>query len=180
MKILPADVILTTSKKGWLSQAILSILNFFQRDEVRFQHVMMAVDDYICIEAQNKITFNYTRERMRDFKRYKIIRNRNLTDEDREKIVHRARSMRGHDYGYIRLFLQLLDQVFRTNWFTKRIKDSNYQICSSLIAWAYYVETGIKFNGQKWMAVEPDDIDDESLKNEKDWYTVIEWEKHEV
>jgi len=134
MKMLPADIIITTDKKSWLSKAILAVLNFFQEDEVKYQHVMMAVDDEICIEALNKITFNYTRERMRDFKRYKIIRHKSLTDDQRRAIVGRARTLSGLDYGYIRLALQLFDQAFQTNYFTRRIKDPNYQICSSLVA----------------------------------------------
>jgi hypothetical protein len=177
MKLEPADIIITATDRSWLSLSILAVLNFFQKDDVRYQHVMMCVDNDICIEALNKITFNYTRERFKDFKRYKIIRHKYLTAEQREAIVKRAKSLRGQDYGYIRLGLQLLDQVFQTNWFTKRIKDPTYQICSSLVAWSYDVETGIRFNGINWSAVEPDDIDDESLSNEADWYTVIEWER---
>lgn len=177
MNLLPADIIITTDKKSFLSAAILAVLNFFQADEVKYQHVMMAIDDEICIEALNKITFNYTRERMRDFKRYKIIRHRNLTDDQRQAIVDRAKTLSGLDYGYIRLALQLFDQIFHTNYFTRRIKDPNYQICSSLVAWCYGVETGIRFGGLSWAAVEPDDIDDESLRNLSDWQTVIEWER---
>jgi len=180
MKIKPADIILTADKKSWFSKAILVVLNFFQKDEVKYQHVMMAVDDELCIEALNKITVNISRERMRDFRRFKIIRNRNLTDQQRMDIVARALDMKGFRYGYIRLFLQLLDQTFQTDYFTKRIKDPDYQICSSLVAWCYGVEAGIKFNGVNWAATEPDDFDDESLKNTEDWYTVVEWEKYDV
>lgn len=176
MKIEPADIIITTDKKSLLSKTILAVLNFFQEDEVKYQHVMMAVDDELCIEALNKITVNISRERVRDFKRFKIIRRRDLTDQQRRDIVARALDMRGFRYGYIRLFLQMLDQTFQTDYFTKRIKDPDYQICSSLVAWCYDVEAGIRFNGISWAAVEPDDIDDESIKNEKDWYTVLEWE----
>ena len=180
MKLEPADIIITTDKKSLLSAAILSVLNFFQKDEVKYQHVMMAIDDELCIEALNKITINISRDRMRDFKRFKIIRNRNLTDDQRMDIVARAGKMTGMRYGYGRLFLQFLDQAFNTNYFTKRIKNPDYQICSSLVAWCYAVETGIRFNGVNWSAVEPDDIDDESIKNIEDWYTVLEWEIYDV
>ena len=176
MKLLPADIIISCDKNSLLSKAILGVLNFFQKDEVRYQHTLMMVTDEICIEALNKVTFNYIRERFTDFKRYKIIRHKNITDEQRLDIVLRAKSLRGLDYGYVRLGLQLFDQIFSTNWFTRRIKDPNYQICSSLVAWCYDVETGIRFNNINWSAVEPDDIDDESLKRYTDFETILEWE----
>lgn len=177
MILKPADIIITTDKGSLLSAAILSVLNFFQKDEVKYQHTILMVNDKLCIEALNKITFNYIETRMKDFKRYKVIRHNGLTDEQRLCIVDRAKSLRGLDYGYVRLGLQLFDQIFHTNWFTKRIKDPNYQICSSLVAWCYDVETGVRFNNINWAAVEPDDIDDESLKSYTDFETILEWEK---
>ncbi len=177
MKLLPADIIITTDKKSWFSKAILAVLNFFQKDEVKYQHVMMAVNDEICIEALNKITFNISRDRMKDFKRFKIIRHKDITDEQRQDIVNRAKTLIGLDYGYIRLALQLFDQAFQTNYFTRRIKDPTYQICSSLVAWSYDVETGIRFGGINWAAVEPDDIDDESLRHNSSFKTILEWER---
>ena len=176
MNIKPADIIITTDKNSLFSKAILAVLNFFQKDEVRYQHAMLAVNEEVCIEALNKITFSYTRDRMKDFKRFKIIRHRNLTDDQRKAIVQRAITLHGRSYGYIRLFLQLLDQTFHTNYFTRRIKNPTYQICSSLVAWCYDVETGIRFNGLSWAAVEPDDIDDESLRSNTDFETILEWE----
>ena len=177
MNLKPADIIITTDKKSWLSSSILAVLNFFQKDEVVYQHVMLVVDDEICIEAVNKITFSYIRDRLKDFKRFKIIRHTELTDEQRLAIVERAKTLLGQQYGYIRLFLQLLDQIFHTNLFNKKIKNPDYQICSSLVAWSYNVETDIKFNGVNWSAVEPDDIDDESLRDLTKFETVLEWEK---
>lgn len=177
MNLKPADIIITTDRKSWFSKAILAVLNFFQKDEVKYQHAMLVVNDEVCIEALNKITFSSLEERMKNFKRFKIIRHIELTDAQRNAIIARAATLKGQDYGYIRLFLQLVDQAFQTNYFTKRIKDPRYQICSSLVAWCYDVETGIRFNGINWSAVEPDDIDDESLKTYTDFETILEWER---
>jgi len=177
MILKPADIIITADKRSLFSKVILVTLNFFQKDQVRYQHVMMAVDNEICIEALNKITFNISRERMKDFRRYKVIRHRDITDEQREAIVNRAKTLSGLDYGYIRLVLQLFDQFFQTNYFTKRIKDPNYQICSSLVAWSYYKETGIKFNRFNWAACDPDDFEDHIEKNPNTWEVILEWEK---
>ena len=176
MKIQPADIIITADKKSWFSKAILCVLNFFQKDEVKYQHVMMAITDEVCVEALNKITTNFTRERFKDFKRFKIIRCESLSMQQKHDIVLTARGMIGYRYGYIRLALQLFDQIFNTNWFTKRIKDPDYQICSSFIAFCYDKEAGIRFNGLSWAAVEPDDIDDESLRSDTQFKTIYEWE----
>ena len=177
IRLQPADIVITCDKNSLFSKAILAVLNFFQEDEVRYQHTLMMVTDNVCIEALNKITFNYIEDRLKDFKRFKVIRHTGITDEQRLAIVERARSLKGLDYGYIRIGLQLLDQAFNTNWFTRRIKDPNYQICSSLVAWAYDVETGIRFNHVNWASCEPDDIDDESLRSVTNFETILEWEK---
>jgi hypothetical protein len=176
MKFLPGDIILTYQKNNFISNLMLGILRLFQKDKVKYQHAIICLDNEVCIEALHKITFNIIRDRLKIFSRYKVIRNKNLTEEERKSIANEARKLNGLGYGYMRLFLQLLDQIFNTNWFTKRIKDPDYQICSSLVAWCYAVITGIKFNGINWTAVEPDDIDDEAIKNPDDWDVILEWE----
>jgi len=178
MKLMPADIILTMDKKSWFSQAILSVLNFFQKDEVKYQHIMMMVDSEAVIEANVKVEYNFFRERASDFKGYKIIRHRHLNDDQRKEIVDKAKSKAGKNYSYLRLVFQFFDQALHTDWFTKRIKDPDQQICSSLIAWAYHEVLDCEFNGVSWAAVEPDDIDDESLKDEYLWNTIIEWERN--
>lgn len=177
MILKPADIIITTDKKSMFSKAILSVLRFLQKDDVYYQHVMMATDKDLCIEANWKVETSFFRERVFDFKKYKVIRHRYLTEEQRKKIVERAKTMIGKRYSVLRITLQLFDNLFNTNYFTKRIKDPDQQICSSLVAWCYDVETGVRFNGINWSAVEPDDIDDESLKPNSDFKTVVEWER---
>lgn len=176
MKLKPADIIITKDKDSLFSKAILTVLRFFQKDKVKYQHVMMAVDDESCIEALWEVELNITRDRFGDFERYKIIRHKNLTDEQRENIVRRAKTLLGLKYSVLRICLQLLDQVFNTNWFTKRVKNPDQQICSSLVAWCYAVETGIKINSLNWAAVEPDDIDDETQRHNTDFDIIFEWE----
>lgn len=177
MILKPADIIITMDKKSLFSRAILSVLRFFQEDDVDYQHSMMAISEEVCIEANWKVELNYFKDRVGDFRRYKVIRHNNLTDEQRELIVKRAKVLLGTRYSVLRILLQLLDNAFNTNYFTRRIKDPEQQICSSLIAWCYGVETGIKFNGVNWSSCEPDDIDDESLKPGTNFKTIVEWER---
>lgn len=176
MEFLPADIIITTDRKSRLSSAILSVLRFFQKDPVEYQHSMLVIDNSRCIEANIKVEINKLEDRFKDLKKYKVIRHLDLTEQTRQEIVGRAKIMLGKKYGFSRMFLQLLDQIFHTNYFTRRTKDEDNQICSSLIAWAYYSLAGIRFNGVDWCSVEPDDIDDESLKSESRFETVFEWE----
>ena len=73
MKLKPADIIITKDKDSLFSKARLSVLRFFQKDKVKYQHVMMAVDDITCIEANWEVELNITRDRFADFERYKIL-----------------------------------------------------------------------------------------------------------
>jgi len=91
-------------------------------------------------------------------------------------MINSAEGLLGNPYSIIRIILQLLDQMFNTNYFTKRIKDPEQQVCSSLVAWCYDAVLGVRFNGVNWASCEPDDIDDESLKDDTEFETILEWE----
>jgi hypothetical protein len=177
MKLEPADIIITKDKKSWFSMAILKVLRWSQDDKVKYQHAMLVVDDNTCIEALWKIKYNNTRERFKDFERYKIIRCGLLTEDLKQAVVKKAKTLEGFSYSYKRLILQLLDQLFHTDWFTGGLKSEDEQICSSLVAWAYQKTTGQKFNKIDWKSCEPDDIDDASINNPTVWTTILEWEK---
>ena len=176
MKLAPADIIITTDRKSWFSKTILAVLNFFQKDLVRYQHAILVINDEECIEALWKIKRNNIRDRLKDFKRYKIIRCKYIKEPTRRNIVKTACKLEGLHYGAGRIFLQLLDQVFHTNFFTGLLKAKKHQICSTVVSWAYYTRAGIKFNNVDWKSCEPDDIDDESSENPEIWATILEWE----
>jgi len=167
MKTKPADIVLTQGK-NLFSRVILWVLRFFQADHVNFNHVLMVCDDIIGIEATNGVTYVDIANKLENSRIYKIIRRVDLTDEQRIKIVNKAKKCLGQKYGFNRIFLQLLDQIFHTNWFTRRTKYKRH-ICSGLVAWAYYAAYKIKFNDVNWCSCEPDDIDDESLNNPDLW-----------
>lgn len=170
MDFKPADIILTRGR-GPLSKAILYVLRLFQDDPVNFNHVLMVCEGNLGIEADKKIQYVDLNKTFQKAAGYKIIRRIDLTDKQREKIVKKAELCLGQKYGYRRLFRQLLDQLFHTNWFTKNLKSKKY-ICSGLIAWAFYVVCKIKFNGISWRSVEPDDIEDE-VENESGSWKII-------
>ena len=174
MKLDPGDIILTKDKDSLFSRAILKVLRCLQKDKVRYQHAMLVVDNDTCIEALRKIEYTNPRERFKDFERYKIIRCSLLPVDRKQAVINRAKTLRNFNYSWKRLFAQFLDQLFNTDRFTGGIKSEEEQICSSLVAWAYQKETGLKFNGVGWRSCEPDDIDDASIKNPTVWVTVHE------
>jgi len=167
----PADIMLvyTGSSYGAL---VLMTLNLLQKDEVKFSHVILILDDKKGIEALSSVKYTDLEERIKGVKSYKIIRNNKLTDAQRVAITKKAEKLFGFRYGVFRIVLQLLDQLFKTNYFTKLVKDRKNQICSTLVSWAYHVVAGVEFNGVPWQSVEPDDIDDESIRNTEDWDVV--------
>lgn len=168
----PADIILTYSGTR-LARAILYVLNFFQKDPVKFSHVLMVCNENLGIEADKKIRLIDLEKVFEKAKTYKVIRKIDLTDTQRGKIVKKAKLCLGQEYGYTRLIMQFFDQMFYTNWFTKRLK-FNGHICSGLVAWAYYAQIRIKFNGVGWKSAESDDIEDESLKDPNLWEVIAE------
>lgn len=166
--IKPADIILVYSGTTY-GQLIMLALSLFQSDDVKYIHVLMAVDDKSAIVAESKIRYRNIDEYLKTVKSYKILRNNKLTDKQRENIVKRAQKLFNLKYGVFRIVLQLLDQIFSTDKFTGWLDDRKIQVCSTVPSWSYYVEAGIKFNGLPWQCVEPDDIDDESMNNPDDW-----------
>lgn len=172
-KFKPADILLVNSGTSYCD-IILAALNLFQKDEVDFGHAILIIDDNTAIEAASKISYLDPRKKILEVKSYKILRNNKLTDKQRVNIVKRAEKLFGLKYGTIRILLQLLDQIFNTNFFTSLSKNKKMQICSTLISWSYYVTSKITFNGVGWQSVEPDDICDESEKNTDIWEIICE------
>jgi len=171
--IKPADIILVDSGTNY-GKAILITLNIFQDDDVKFIHVLMAVDKEKCIVAESKVKYHNIVEYLKSVKSYKIIRNNKLTDKQRLSIVKKAETLFGLRYGVLRIVLQFLDQIFRTNFFTVWLKDKKMHICSTLVSWSYYVVARVGFNGVQWQSVEPDDISDEQERNQHVWEVVSE------
>lgn len=165
----PADIILINSGTR-IGKAILFVLRLFQKDPIAFHHVILAVDDKLGIEAEvYGVSYCNLSEKLNKAKSYKVIRYKDLSEDKKEKIVMSVNKLVGVPYGYRRLILQLLDQMFFTNFFTRSLGDKKCQVCSSLVAWSYYVWKRIKFNSVPWQSCEPDDIDDESLRTSDLW-----------
>jgi len=165
------DIVLVHGAKT-LSKAILFVLRRFQKDDVYYTHVILCCGGNEGIEANIIINKCNIEDKLQKAIRYKVIRNNHLTDLQKDRMVKMCSSLLYVPYGVSRLLMQLGDQITGTNFFTKRIKSKYVQVCSSLVAWSYYSVAKIKFNGVDWKACEPDDIDDESIKNPQSWMII--------
>lgn len=172
-----ADILLTASKTR-IGKIIVWILRIFQSDPVFFNHCILVANNKFGIEAEmTGVKYCNLQKKMDLAKAYKLIRCKSITNAKKESIVKSVNKLIGISYGFKRLFLQLLDQIFFTDFFTRSLGDNRCQVCSSIIAWAYYVRCRIKFNGVGWKSCEPDDIDDETLLNPDMWEIIAEKRK---
>jgi len=169
-----ADILLTASRTK-IGRIILWTLKIFQSDPVFFNHCILVANNRFGIEAATHgLQYCDLKEKIETSVAYKLIRCKCITDAKKENIVKSTKKLIGLPYGFKRLGLQLLDQVFSTNFFTRKIGDNRCQVCSSLIAWIYYVQCRIRFNGVDWQSCEPDDVDDEVIKNPDMWEVIAE------
>lgn len=169
------DIILMYNR-GPLSKTIRWFLNFFQKDEAEFSHVAVAVSETEVADAKwNGIVLHSPFMALKDAKHYKIVRYKFLTPQAEARLKELLLSKVGSRYNYWRLVLQLFDNTFSTNWFTKHMSITKHEnICSTYVTWAYYKATGVRFNDIDWISVEPDDIDDEILNDPMMWIVVKE------
>jgi len=174
MDIQRADIILVHSNKKFFGSIIHFIMKVFQKDPVVFQHVMLVENSCSIIEAEWRICSSSIEDALDGVDHYKVLRYKRLTEDDKDKIFELAEKLKGLDYSILRIMLQFLDQLFHTDYFSNLYADNKSQICSSLVAWVFYVVKGIKFNNVSWRSCDPDDIDDESLLNSDDWIIVAE------
>lgn len=169
IKFETGDLILTSRRGG----SILSwFMNLFQTDPVVWEHVLVAKNNITAWEAHILIKEANIRRRLSRVKYYKVIRRKDLTDEQKESILEHAPTLLNLPYGVPRILLQMFDHFTNTNWFTKRFPVKYIQVCSSYAAWIYWKSTRFKFNNVEWCSCDPDDIEDEQLKHKDEWEIV--------
>lgn len=161
------DIILTSR-----DSLIVRFMRWFQSDPVIYGHALVIdVDNNCALEAGWTIRATPLEKvfKVKNHKSYKIIRYTELTESQAQVMLKVMYGLTGKLYSLKRIFLQVLDHLFFTNWFTKLDKSKTSQVCSSYVAWGYYIACKIQFNGVDWASCDPDDIDDETLKNPYLW-----------
>lgn len=167
MEMKTGDIIFTS--KGSI---IVKFMRLFQRDPVFWGHVLIVKDNETAWEASYSLQETNINEKLADEPSWKIIRNRDLAEDQKGVMRKTAPKLLGRPYGVFRIILQIFDHVFGTNWFTSRADSKYLQVCSSYVAWIYWVACGYKFNGVKWQSCDPDDIEDDQLNNPHIWKVI--------
>lgn len=169
MDIHTGDIILTSKKS-----IIVKFMNWFQKDPCIWGHVLVAKDSKTAWEAYWILKESGIEKIFKRHKQYKIIRKKDLTNQQKEMMLKIAPKLEGHFYGISRIILQMLDQIFHTNWFTTQDDRVYVQVCSSYVAWIFENSCGYKFNGIPWESCDPDDIEDDQLAHPEIWEVLVE------
>lgn len=164
MDIQTGDILLTSKKS-----LIVWFMNLFQKDPCWWGHVLVAKDNVDAWESNYVLKESNIAKVLKKHKYYKIIRKKDLTEDQKEEMRETAPDLLGYPYGVGRIFLQILDHIFHTDWFT-RLDDREYiQVCSSYAAWIYKTACEYEFNGVYWTSCDPDDIEDDQLRYPERW-----------
>lgn len=169
MDIRTGDIILTSKKS-----LIVKFMNIFQKDPCFWGHVLLVKDETTAWQAYWTIRESKLDKVFAKHKHYKIIRKRDLTEHQQEMMCTIAPELKGHFYGVSRIFLQALDQIFHTNWFTSQDDREYVQVCSSYVAWVFEKACNYRFNGIPWESCDPDDIEDDQLAHPELWEVLNE------
>jgi hypothetical protein len=157
--------IIFTSKKSIIAR----FMSLFQSDPVYWGHVLVAKDNQIGWEASWKLRESNISDVLDNTGHCKIIRKKDLTEEQKEIMRQEAVKLLGLRYGVWRIVLQMFDHFFNTNWFTAHDESDTLQVCSSYTAWIYDKACGYRFNNVNWESCEPDDIEDDQLSHPEIW-----------
>lgn len=169
----PGDVILVRSG-NWFGDLILKFTQLCSKDSVRYSHIAIIKDSTSILQSRFEVEEQSLEFELKNWKKYKIIRYKELTSDQANKMINACLKLKGVDYGYVRLILQLLDNIFSTHKFTKLSKNNKDQVCSSLIAWLFYTCTKkTKINDSDWRSCDPDDFEDDFEKNPDKWELIL-------
>jgi len=164
MKLETGDIIFTAR-----GSIIVWFMRLFQKDPVFWGHVLIVKDSETAWEASYSLKESNINEKLAEEPSWKIIRNKDLSEDQKEIMLKTAPKLLGRPYGAFRIVLQIFDHVFGTDWFTSNADSKYLQVCSSYVAWIYWVACEYKFNGVPWASCDPDDIEDDQLNNPHIW-----------
>jgi len=164
--------IIFASKKSIIAR----FMGIFQKDIVIWGHILVVKNATSAWEAHFLLREINLDKVFKKYKYYKIIRKKDLTELQKDIMRKEAPKLLGKRYSVYRIWLQLLDHVFKTNRFTNKFDTEDLQVCSSYGAWIYDKACGYKFNGVEWESCDPDDIEDDQIKYPDRWSTLLERE----
>ena len=177
--MLAAGDLFFTRDAGFVS----ALIRFFTRSigeaRTKVSHVGLVVEggpieDAVVVEALSRVRRHrlWARYGRRRRTAVAVYRTKNLSAEQIRKIVEKAETYVGREYGWPTIVAQFLDWLLQGTYFFRWfIGGDKYPICSWVVAHAYK-EAGIHFNVQA-RAASPDDIWDFAVEERPDLYDEI-------
>jgi len=177
--MLAAGDLFFTRDAGFVS----ALIRFFTRSigeaRTKVSHVGLVVEggpieDAVVVEALSRVRRHrlWARYGRRRRTAVAVYRTKNLSAEQIRKIVEKAETYVGREYGWPTIVAQFLDWLLQGTYFFRWIIDGDeYPICSWVVAHAYK-EAGLHFNVQA-RAASPDDIWDFAVEERPDLYDEI-------
>ena len=177
--MLAAGDLFFTRDAGFVS----ALIRFFTRSigeaRTKVSHVGLVVEggpieDAVVVEALSRVRRHrlWARYGRRRRTAVAVYRTKNLSAEQIRKIVEKAETYVGREYGWPTIVAQFLDWLLQGTYFFRWfIGGDEYPICSWVVAHAYK-EAGLHFNVQA-RAASPDDIWDFAVEERPDLYDEI-------
>jgi uncharacterized protein YycO len=157
------DIILV-HRKNWFASLIRTILRKTQEDEVSYSHVAIMLTKKLVLELiESGVRICDINVLLDSCEIYKVVRYKYLSVKQKDEIGDLLSECMDTKYDFIRLIL--------------RWRKRKFHICSSLIAYVFWVVVKLKFNNTSWESVEPDDIDDETIVSQVAWKIILKKEK---
>ena len=158
----PCDIFLTQGT-SFVSKSIRFFTRRFGEKRSEVNHVGIIVDggtvhSAIAVEALSKVRMHAMRRYAKKPKtKVAVFRPFNLTEDEKEKVVAKAKSYVDRRYGYGKIIAHFLDWGLQGAYVFRRLTDDDsYPICSWLVAHAFKA-AGKNFEVEAG-AANPDDI----------------------
>ena len=178
-KLLPGDIFISDSER--IGAKIVKFLMVSPtirhwiigiRDEVRFYHPGMVINQDEVIEQQSKVIIRST-ERCIFLRPHIVYRHKKLTIHERLYLVELAKKDIGQGYDILLIFGKLFTWLTGIKVFTRWIQQKDKEICVTRLARWYYYATGVRFGKKTWHEVTTDDVDDYcAIYDDENWETI--------
>lgn len=166
--LLPADVVLVRTP-GFFGKAI-RIFGIIATNDADVNHAQIALGNLLAEPQVVESKWRIKRSPL-GTKNIVVWRHKTLSDNVRREVAMKAVEACGEHYGFLKIILFVLDAIFHTIWFTRKLGFTNFKVCSNLVGWAYDKTLGGQAFGEPWQSLTPDGIDDYCKRNPK-WVKV--------
>ena len=140
-------------------------------NEVRFYHAGMVLNEKEMIEQDAKVRIRPVEKIFK--KEYIIWRKKDLTEQERNKLIEIAMADLGEGYDIVLCIGKLFTWFTGIPLFTRWIQQKEKEICVTRVAYWYKEAIGEDFGCKTWHEITTDKIDDYCIVHLKEWKQVI-------